>query len=65
MGWISALIAIASIAMLRAMLTGANAEEGWRGQVEGLRERRERRDALASARRSGRGRALAVAKGAH
>jgi hypothetical protein len=46
MGWISALTVIGSIAVLRVQLGRAVPEQGWRGQVEGLRKRLERRDSL-------------------
>ena len=42
MGWIVALVAVTALIVLRFILSCPEAEEDWRDQAEGLRQRQER-----------------------
>ena len=42
MGWIVALVAVTTLVLLRFILSCPEAEEDWRDQAEGLRQRQER-----------------------
>ena len=42
MGWIVAFVAVTALILLRFILSCPEAEEDWRDQAEGLRQRQER-----------------------